>query len=89
MLAYFIGGYQRTEFDSTYTVGVNTASASDTFDGFHLGLGAEYAVHDNLSLRLEYKRQWYGDQSYTTPGIGTERYEGDENTFRIGLTYNF
>ncbi|OWU69955.1 outer membrane protein [Phaeobacter sp. 22II1-1F12B] len=89
MLAYLIGGYQVAKFDSTYTVGANTASGDDTFDGFHLGFGGEYAANDRVSLRLEYKHQWYGDQSYTTAGVGTETYEGDENTFRVGVTYNF
>lgn len=88
-MIYLIGGYHRTNFELSYSDGVNTTSADDNFRGFHFGVGAEYKPKENISLRLEYKNQQYNDKSYTTPGIGTEKYGGDENTFRIGVAYNF
>ena len=89
LLGYLIGGYQRANFELSYTDGTNTTSADDDFGGFHFGVGAEYKIEESVSLRLEYINQQFEDQSYTTAGIGTETYEGDANVFKVGLAYNF
>lgn len=86
---YLIGGYQQAVFDWEYAVGGSTASGDESFDGYHFGAGAEYMPMNDVSFRLEYKYQSYEDESFTTPGVGTETYEGDESVVRLGVAYNF
>lgn len=88
-LLYGIVGYQRANFDLSYSDGTNTTSSDDDFDGFHFGFGGEYAKSERISFRAEYKYNDYNDKSYTTTGIGTETYEGDESTFRLGAVFKF
>jgi len=68
---------------------------SDTFTGWTLGAGAEYAATDNVLLRLEYRYADYGDETYrhTIPGGGTSTisYTVDYKTHdvRFGIAYKF
>jgi len=68
---------------------------SDTFTGWTVGVGSDYAVTDNLLLRLEYRYSDYGDKTYTydLPGTGTDfvDYQVDHKAhdLRVGVAYKF
>jgi len=69
-------------------------SNSDTFTGWTIGAGSDYAVTDNLLLRLEYRYSDYGDKTYVyDAGSGTEFSEHtvDHKThdLRVGVAYKF
>jgi len=70
-------------------------SNSDTFTGWTLGAGADYAVTDNVLLRLEYRYADYGSETYShvIPGGGTAaiKYKVDHKTndVRVGVAYKF
>jgi len=71
---------------------------SETFTGWTLGTGADYAVTDNVLLRFEYRYADYGSETYTrvipggTPsGTSTISYTVDHKTHdvRVGVAYKF
>jgi len=68
---------------------------SDTFTGWTLGVGTEYAMTDNVLLRLEYRYADYGSETYhhVIPGGGTAAisYTVDHKThdLRFGVAYKF
>jgi len=68
---------------------------SDTFIGWTVGTGADYAVTDNILMRVEYRYTDYGDKTYkhTIPGGGTSTmsYKVDHRThdLRLGAAYKF
>jgi outer membrane immunogenic protein len=70
-------------------------SWSDTYVGWTVGAGLEYAVTDNLIVRAEYRYADYGSKSYpvTRAGNGREFIAHDidlkTNDVRIGLGYKF
>jgi len=67
----------------------------NTFVGWTVGTGADYAVSENVLLRLEYRYADYGSKTYqhTIPGGGsaTVRYKVDHRThdLRLGAAYKF
>ena len=87
-LVYVIGGAQTADFDAQVTDGTDTWNSSDWEWGLHLGVGAEYLINTNLSVRGEYKYQMYDDM---TVNAGGERVEFDptESVFRLGLLWNY
>jgi len=66
-----------------------------TFTGWTVGTGADYAVTDNVLLRLEYRYADYGDKSYryVIPGGGTAAIDYDidykSHDVRVGVAYKF
>jgi len=68
---------------------------NDTFTGWTVGTGADYAVTDNVLVRFEYRYADYGSETYThtIPGGGTSTltYEVDHKAHdvRFGVAYKF
>ncbi len=86
--AYLIGGVQTADMDARVTDGTSTWNSSDWNWGLHLGVGAEYMLANNVSIRGEYKYQAYDDM---TVNAGGERVKFDptESVFRLGVLWNF
>lgn len=63
-------------------------SGSDTYTGWTIGAGVDYAMTDNVLVRLEYRYSDFGDQSYRS---GDFKYKVDykTNDFRVGVAYKF
>jgi len=63
-------------------------SNSSTMTGWTLGVGGDYAVTDNVLLRLEYRYADYGSETYrhTIPGYEVEH---KTNDLRVGVAYKF
>jgi len=68
-------------------------SESDTYTGWTLGTGVDYAATDNILLRLEYRYSDYGDESYNynVTGAGQVKFKVDHKTndVRVGVAYKF
>jgi outer membrane immunogenic protein len=104
-LVYFTGGYAfgRAEYDATYLIPQNGASATlhaNNFqDGYVLGGGIEHQLSHNWSLKIEYQYLDLGDGNVSGPlnfangrpsgeTVAT-RYDVDLQTVRVGLNYRF
>jgi len=77
---YAILGYRRTEYDITASAGGASASVSQEYDGFELGLGTNLLTYNNFDLRFEYSHTFYDEEGTFSP---------DEDSFRFGLVYHF
>jgi outer membrane immunogenic protein len=64
------------------------ASQSKTITGSVFGLGAEYALTRNVSVRAEYLRYDFGDTTYSTPFSSRQIYT-DTNLLRVGGSVHF
>ena len=75
-------------FDSDYATATTAVSQTDTLTGVRFGGGVEFAVSDNLRMRLDYTRTVYEDfeVDYLT---GVDGFDPSENLFRVGLSYAF
>jgi len=64
--------------------------ADDSVDGFSWGLGASYAVTDNVSLFVDYVSMYDNDDDYYNASTGYH-YNLDRtlDKWNFGLTYNF
>lgn len=65
-----------------------SAAASDTFTGWTLGAGFDYAMGDNLILRAEYRHNDLGNKNYGKDDIN---YKVDHatNDIRVGVALKF
>jgi outer membrane immunogenic protein len=88
-LVYVIGGAQTADFDAQVTDGTDTWNSSDWEWGLHLGVGAEYLINTNLSVRGEYKYQMYDDMTVSAGAAGDVNFDPSESVFRLGLLWNF
>jgi len=69
-------------------------SGSEVMTGWTIGTGADYAVTDNMLLRLEYRYADYGDTSYNMNmggTVGDVKFKLDHKTndVRVGVAYKF
>ncbi|AQS42224.1 MAG: Outer membrane autotransporter barrel domain-containing protein [Candidatus Tokpelaia hoelldobleri] len=70
----------------------NRWSDDDTFTGWTICAGLDYAVTDNILVRLEYRYTDLGDKSYRpAAAFGVDRVKVDytSNDFRVGVAYKF
>lgn len=95
-LPYIAGGVAyakvKSSVNSKDSFGVNvlpSRSGSDTFVGWTVGAGVDYAVTDNLLLRLEYRYTDFGSEDFG--GADTLRVNTDykTNDVRVGVAYKF
>lgn len=87
-------GYQRTDYDVTYTeTGSDTESFDETYGGVRYGLGVETALAEQLALRLDWSQIQYSDEGESEepfPGYEVhDAFEPTESRFQVGLTYSF
>ncbi|QND68088.1 porin family protein [Mesorhizobium loti] len=81
-LPYIAGGVAFGDIDiSTNTV---APSFGDTFTGWTIGAGLDYAMTDNLLLRAEYRYTDFGTESFTIGDVDLKT-----NEVRFGIAYKF
>lgn len=64
----------------------NTDEFSDTYTGWTLGAGTEYAFTDNLIGRVEYRYTDFGEESFQS---GVVNQDLSTNEVRLGIAYKF
>ncbi|UXM95135.1 porin family protein [Bartonella sp. HY329] len=71
-------------------LGYNT---SNTMTGWTIGAGVDYAVTDNVLVRLEYRYADYGDKTntytHTSGQTFKEKVDYKSNDVRVGVAYKF
>ena len=70
------------------TIRSNGLDRNQSFAGFQVGAGAEYRLHDNWSLRLDYTYTGLGSERRDFPN-GGQHVEPDISTVRAGLSFRF
>jgi len=67
---------------------VGDQARSETFLGYQVGLGTEWMVSNNVSLRLEYIHTDFGHERVIHSGLNNS-FEPDFNTVRAGISFKF
>jgi outer membrane immunogenic protein len=80
-LLYATGGYTQAEFDIS-------GLGSQTYDGYFVGAGVETFLHQNWTLKLEYRFSQFGDETILDDGIKVDL-EPSIHTARVVLSYKF
>lgn len=66
------------------------ASDSNTHTGWTVGAGAEFALNEQWTTRLEYRYADFSDERYElTPAYLDADYEFDMHAVRVGVSYKF
>ncbi len=84
MLFYATGGWAW----GRGTIAVGGVADRHTHNGWVLGLGAEAAITQNITARVEYLRLNLGAETYATI-VGPIRSDLDTSILRLGLSYKF
>ena len=90
-LAYLAGGLAVADYQwERFTPGSPYAD-DDTFVGYTVGGGIEYAFNNNLVARAEYRFSDFGDERFVAPGGITQDYDIDleVHDVRLGIAYKF
>jgi len=84
LVFYGLAGYQVTNFESR----VGGSSDDKNFKGFRAGVGTEYMLKDNVSMRLQYVRTYYGSETYGGGGESVS-IKVEESLFNAGVSIHF
>ena len=91
-LLFVAGGLAIAEHElgATYD-NLMSGSGTETHYGFTIGGGAEYAISDNLLLRVEYLYDDYGEERYNFGKDPGDHYDVDltTHTVRAAVSYKF
>jgi opacity protein-like surface antigen len=95
-LIYAVGGYTQAQLDgsanATFGSGpYATTIALDTPDklrGFFVGAGGEWMIHDNLSLKLEYRYAKYRDESSSGSASKSYSWEDCNSEYELKKYYS-
>lgn len=90
-LPYIAGGLAYADYEHNVSVaGVGSSSYSDTYVGWTIGAGLEYAFTDNLTSRIEYRYTDFGEEDYSsTTNVGAHSVDLTSHEVMIGLAYKF
>lgn len=91
-LPYIAGGVAYGKVDSSVRndAGVTAFSKDKTRAGWTLGAGVDYAMTDNVLLRMEYRYTDFGKKTYYISNADTNaRIKYNSNDFRVGVAYKF
>ncbi|TIU70392.1 MAG: porin family protein [Mesorhizobium sp.] len=84
-LPYIAGGVAFGDIDISNNGG--GPSFGDTFTGWTIGVGLDYAMTDNLLLRAEYRYTDFGSESFGDP-VNAD-VDLKTNEVRLGIAYKF
>ena len=85
LLLYGTGGFAW----ANYELGINGfQSTSKTFTGYQVGLGSEYMLSNNMTLRAEYIYTDLGREELSSGGL-TNGFNPDFHTVRAGIAVKF
>ncbi len=97
--AYVTAGYALEKLKNTYTDVLGTAgndpgtseTNSNWFKGWTAGLGVEHFVNDKISIKGEYRRSGFSDETDNTPMYGSIQHVKFDsyNSLRLGVAYHF
>lgn len=89
-LPYITGGVAVADYDHTLIGGPAPFEYGETYVGWTIGGGLEYAFTDNITTRVEYRYSDYGDEDFAEVGPAIA-HNVDLNTHdvRIGVSYKF
>jgi len=94
-LPYIAGGVSYARINTTMSASdadgnkISSGSYAKTRAGWNLGTGVDYAVTDNVLLRLEYRYTDLGKKTTDLADLGGERTSYRANDFRVGVAYKF
>ncbi|RLP22621.1 outer membrane protein [Mesorhizobium sp. YM1C-6-2] len=91
-LPYLAGGVAFADVDHEGFSAPNASAGtgSDTFVGWTIGAGAEYAFTDNLIVRAEYRYTDFGSEDYAaTLNFPAHSVDLKTNDIRLGVSYKF
>jgi len=90
-MPYITGGVAWTDFDTTTSIpGLGSVDSSNTFVGWTIGAGLEYAFTPNIIGRVEYRYTDYGSNDDNLTAFGFDNnVDLKDNTVRIGVAYKF
>lgn len=91
-LPYVAGGvaFAKVNHQGFVAPGVGVGVQDDTYTGWTIGAGVEYAFTDNLIVRGEYRYSDFGSENYAAiPLFSAHSLDLDTHDIRIGLSYKF
>ncbi|MEW9805382.1 outer membrane protein [Mesorhizobium sp. ZMM04-5] len=91
-LPYVAGGvaFADVDHEGFSSPNASAGTGSDTFVGWTIGVGAEYAFTDRLIGRAEYRYSDYGSEDYAgTVNFPTHSVDLKTNDIRLGISYKF
>lgn len=93
-MVYVTAGYAAADIKRTFTSIPSAKSLSDSGwqDSLATGLGVEHLINNNFSVRADYLVADYGDTTIDASSLyfdSIEKQSYDEQSFRIGVAYNF
>ncbi|AWC24212.1 Adhesin/invasin protein PagN [Aminobacter sp. MSH1] len=90
-LPYIAAGLTIADYDHNLVdTGIQIDSFNDTYSGWTIGAGVEYAVTDNLILRGEYRYSDFGSARFPgTPAAVEHDVDLKTNDLRLGIAYKF
>lgn len=84
VLIYGTGGFAATNaYVEVPALGIDE---DDTFTGYTVGGGLEYAVNTNWTVRGEYRYSDFGDGDFDVPGLELDL---DQHQATLGVSYKF
>lgn len=90
-LPYIAGGLAVGDVDAEiFDTGVSVASFSETYVGWTIGAGVEFAFTENMIGRFEYRYTDFGDEDFpATIGADTFNLDLQTHDVRFGLSWLF
>lgn len=95
-LPYVTGGLAFIDYEGGTTAALGQpvfpgTGYSKTTLGWTVGVGAAYAVTDNVVLNLEYRYSDYGKETFSTPGAngGLTSVDLKDHAIKMGISFKF
>lgn len=89
-LPYIAGGVAFSDYNVTLKDGGDVlASRDDTYTGWTIGAGAEYAFTDNLIFRGEYRYTDFGSADFSWDAPNDTEIDLKTHDVRVGIAYKF
>jgi len=89
-LPYVAGGVAYSRINTSVNVADREYSKNKTRAGWTVGAGVDYAMTDNVLLRVEYRYTDFGRKTYHINNADTDaRIKYNSNDIRVGVAYKF
>lgn len=88
-LPYIAGGVAFSDYNVTVNDGGVIATFDDTYTGWTIGAGAEYAFTDNLIFRGEYRYTDFGSADFSAITPNDTEIDLKTHDVRVGIAYKF
>jgi outer membrane immunogenic protein len=87
-LPFVTGGVAVGRYEISQTA-ADPYSHTNTFTGWTLGAGVDYAMTDNVILRAEYRYTDFGDKHIEDPVWTSQKVDLSTSDIRLGIAYKF